>query len=97
LEVDVQQGNFKILQLLPQVLILVLVEKWILPSRSEMQKLIKKTEGILGVKGGRLKKLTATDERAIISQINIGKAENAIEVAKNLKNIISNPVSTQTI
>jgi hypothetical protein len=35
LEVDVQQGNFKILQLLPQVLILFLVEKWIPPSRSE--------------------------------------------------------------
>jgi hypothetical protein len=35
LEVDVQQGNFKILWLLPQVLILFLVEKWILPSRSE--------------------------------------------------------------
>jgi hypothetical protein len=35
LEVDVQQGNFKILELLPQVLILFLVEKWIPPSRSE--------------------------------------------------------------
>jgi hypothetical protein len=36
LEVDVQQGIFKILQLLPQVLILFLVEKWIPPSRSEI-------------------------------------------------------------
>jgi hypothetical protein len=36
LEVDVQQGNFEILQLLPQVLILFLVEKWIPPSRSEI-------------------------------------------------------------
>jgi hypothetical protein len=44
LEVDVQQGTFKILWLLPQVLILFLVEKWILPTRSET------TEGILGVK-----------------------------------------------
>jgi hypothetical protein len=35
LEVDVQEGNFKILRLLPQVLILFLVEKWIPPSRSE--------------------------------------------------------------
>jgi hypothetical protein len=34
-EVDVQQGNFKILRLLPQVLILFLVEKWIPPCRSE--------------------------------------------------------------
>jgi hypothetical protein len=39
LEVDVQQGNFKILQLLLQVLILVWVEKWILPSRSETAKI----------------------------------------------------------
>jgi hypothetical protein len=39
LEVDVQQGNFKILQLLPQVLIRFLVEKWIRPSRSETTKI----------------------------------------------------------
>jgi hypothetical protein len=49
LEVDVQQSNFKILQLLPQVLILFLVEKWIPPSRSETAKIGQKTEGILGV------------------------------------------------
>jgi hypothetical protein len=42
LEVDVQQGNFKIIQLLPQVLILFLVEKWILPSRSEIAEIGKK-------------------------------------------------------
>jgi hypothetical protein len=36
LEVDVQQGNFKILRLLPQVLILFLVEKWIPASRLEI-------------------------------------------------------------
>jgi hypothetical protein len=35
LEVDVQQGNFKILRLLPQVLILSLVDEWIPPSRLE--------------------------------------------------------------
>jgi hypothetical protein len=35
LEVDVQQGNLKILQLLSQLLIILLVEKWIPPSRSE--------------------------------------------------------------
>jgi hypothetical protein len=52
LEVDVQQGNFKILQLLPQVLILFLVEKWIPPSRSETAEIGKKIEGILGVKMG---------------------------------------------
>jgi hypothetical protein len=50
LEVDVQQDNFKILRLLPQVLILFLVEKWIPPSRSETAKIGQKTEGILGVK-----------------------------------------------
>jgi hypothetical protein len=50
LEVDVQQGNFKILWLIPQVLILFLVEKWIPPSRSETAEIGKKTEGILGVK-----------------------------------------------
>jgi hypothetical protein len=49
LEVDVQQGNFKILRLLPQVLILFLVEKWIPPSRSETAEIGQKTEGILGV------------------------------------------------
>jgi hypothetical protein len=40
-EVDVQQGN-KILQLLPQVLILCLVEKWIPPTRSETTEIGKK-------------------------------------------------------
>jgi hypothetical protein len=50
LEVDVQQSNFKILWLLPQILILFLVEKWIPPSRSEIAEIGKKTEGILGVK-----------------------------------------------
>jgi hypothetical protein len=49
LEVDIQQGNCMILRLLPQVLILFLVEKWIPPSRSETTELVKKTEGILGV------------------------------------------------
>jgi hypothetical protein len=51
LEVDVQQGNFKILWLLPQVLILFLVEKWILPSRLEVAEIGQKIEGILGIKG----------------------------------------------
>jgi hypothetical protein len=50
LEVDVQQGNFKILQLFPQVLIFFLVEKWISPTRSKTAEIGKKTEGILGVK-----------------------------------------------
>jgi hypothetical protein len=50
LEVDVQQGNFKILQLLPQVFIFFLVEKWIPPTMLETAEIGKKTEGILGVK-----------------------------------------------
>jgi hypothetical protein len=44
LEVDVQQGNFKILRLLPQVLILFLVEKWIPPTRLEMAKIGQKKQ-----------------------------------------------------
>ena len=48
-------------------------------------------------KRGRPKKLTTVDERAIISQSNIGKAENAIEVAKNLNSIINNHVLILTI
>jgi hypothetical protein len=44
LEVDVQQGNLKILQLLPQVLILFLVEKWISPSRLETAKIGQKNK-----------------------------------------------------
>jgi hypothetical protein len=49
LEVDVQQGNFMNLRLLPLVLILFLVEKWIPPIRSETAKIGQKTEGILGI------------------------------------------------
>jgi transposase len=49
------------------------------------------------LKGDRPKKLTTTDERAIISQINTRKAENAVEVVKNLNNSISNLVLIQTI
>jgi hypothetical protein len=50
LEVDVQQGNFKILQSLPQVLIFFLVEKWIPPSRSEIAEIGQKNRRILGDK-----------------------------------------------
>jgi hypothetical protein len=50
LEVDVQQGNFKILQLFHQVFILFLVEKWIPPTRSKIAEIGQKAEGILGVK-----------------------------------------------
>jgi hypothetical protein len=56
LEVDVEQGNFKILQLLPQVLILFLVEKWVPPSRSKTAEIGQKIEGTLGVKGSSNRK-----------------------------------------
>jgi hypothetical protein len=49
LEVDIQQGNFKILRLLLQVLILFLVEKWIPPSTPEIVEIGQKLKGILGV------------------------------------------------
>lgn len=47
--------------------------------------------------GGRPKKLSATDEHAIVSQITTGRAENAVEVTQNINSIISEPVSTQTV
>jgi hypothetical protein len=50
LEVDIQQGNFKILRLPPQALILFWVDKWIPPSRSKTAEIGQKIEGILGVK-----------------------------------------------
>jgi hypothetical protein len=52
LEVDVQQGNFKILRLLLQIFILFLVEKWNSPTMSEIAEIAEigqKTKGILGV------------------------------------------------
>jgi hypothetical protein len=49
LEVDVQQGNFKILWLLLQTFILFLVEKWNPPTRSKIVEIGQKIEGILGV------------------------------------------------
>jgi hypothetical protein len=49
LEVDVQQGNFKILWLLLQILILFLVEKWNPPTRLETVEIGQKIEGILRV------------------------------------------------
>jgi hypothetical protein len=51
LEVDVQQGNFKILWLLYQVLILFLVEKWIPPTRSESTEIGKKNRSFRGLFG----------------------------------------------
>lgn len=49
------------------------------------------------LRGGRPSKLSVTDKRAITMQIQSGKAENAVEVCKNLNTILSNPVSVQTV
>jgi hypothetical protein len=50
LEVNVHQGNFKILRLLPQVLIIFLVVKWIPPTRSKTAKIGQKNKKNLGFK-----------------------------------------------
>ena len=47
--------------------------------------------------GGRPKKLTNADKRAVVHQINSGKAENAVEVAKIINTTLSHTVSPQTI
>lgn len=47
--------------------------------------------------GGRPKKLTAADEHRIVSQINTGRAQNAVEVTKNINGILVEPVCPQTI
>jgi hypothetical protein len=46
---------------------------------------------------GRPKKLSATDEHAVIKQITTGKAKNPAEVARNINSLLPQPVSTQTI
>ena len=49
------------------------------------------------LKGGHPEKLTSTDKRAVISLITTGKASTAVEAAKHINSIITNPVSIQTI
>src|SRR5580698_27207 len=46
---------------------------------------------------GRPKKLSTTDEYAVIQQISTGRAKNAAQVAKNINPLLPHPVSTQTI
>jgi transposase len=59
-------------------------------SKATIFRLVKKVHHDReNLKGARSKK--------IISQINTGKAENAVEVTKNLNNIINNHVLTQKI
>jgi transposase len=67
-------------------------------SKATISRLAKKVNpGRENLKGGRPKKLTIVDERAIISQTNTEKGENVVEVAKNLNNIINNLVLIQKI
>src|ERR1700761_9079222 len=46
---------------------------------------------------GCLKKLSATDEHAVIKQVTTGRAENAAQVARNINPILSQLVPAQTI
>src|SRR5882762_9035371 len=46
---------------------------------------------------GRPSKLSATFERAIITQITIGKIVNVVQATKHINFIIPNPVSSQTV
>jgi IS30 family transposase len=46
---------------------------------------------------GRPSKLSATSERAIITQIITEKVANAVQATKHINSIIPNPVSSQTV
>ena len=47
--------------------------------------------------GGRPSKLSDKDVRHAVRLIGTGKAENAVEVAKTLQDVINQPISPQTI
>jgi len=47
--------------------------------------------------GGRPSKLSTTDIRHAIRLIGTGKADNAVEVTKVLKDVINQPLSVQTV
>lgn len=47
--------------------------------------------------GGRPKKLSPHDQRAVSSLMQPGKASNATQATRHMNNILSDPVSTQTI
>ena len=48
-------------------------------------------------KGGRPSKLSAADQRRIISKITTGQFDNAVQAAQFINNIISKPFNPQTI
>ncbi|KAG5349252.1 hypothetical protein C0989_004995 [Termitomyces sp. Mn162] len=47
--------------------------------------------------GGHLAKLTPHDKQAIVQQISIGRLDTAVQATNFINNIISNPVSSQTV
>jgi len=47
--------------------------------------------------GGRPSMLSSTTQRAIITQISTGKAENAVQVTNHINTIIPTPVSSETV
>src|SRR5882762_2170840 len=48
-------------------------------------------------KGGRLSKLSPGDKQSIIRQITTGRLDNAVEATHFINNILSNPVTPQTV
>ena len=49
------------------------------------------------LQGGHLSKLSPTNRQAIIIQIQTGKAENAVQVSKNMNTILPHSISAQTV
>ena len=47
--------------------------------------------------GGHLSKLSAWDKQSIIHQITSGKLDNAVQATQFINNVISNPVTPQTV
>src|SRR5579871_6494651 len=48
-------------------------------------------------KGGRPSKLSPSDKRSIIHQITTGRLDNAVEATNFINNILTNPVTPQTV
>jgi hypothetical protein len=48
-------------------------------------------------KGGRPSKLSHRDKQSIIRQISSGKLDNAVQATHFTNNILSNPVTPQTV
>ena len=48
-------------------------------------------------KGGRPRKLSSTDQRAVLTLVRTGKASTAVEAVKHINSVIQHPVTVQTI